>query len=181
MQNTFSRTSFWLISTRLIDSITTFLVTPNLEYELNPIVSLFNLGVIDFVLVGIIFTLALLVFSFYSFQFLYVFDFKSESYFYYWSRYFSSTSADRNSLSLNHRVIVFIGQVLPIFVIYNGVFCILNNLFMLMIDYSTFLEILWNRIIVYHTTFICFNMIAIFFFTLHLFMYSKFIAHNTKK
>lgn len=178
----FKKICFFVIVTRLFDGLTTFYATPDLKYELNPIVRMFDLGWLGFLFLGVIFTALVIIMSYKSFQRLGLFNIKSNSFKEYCSffffdkniRYFEMTYV----LPLKKRFFVFIGQVFPLVLIYYSFFLIINNTFIIGTYHVSFLNDFFLKIYKIHGLIVSVVPVVIFFLVSFLYLRKSYKIYN---
>ncbi|PCI97435.1 MAG: hypothetical protein COB15_07670 [Flavobacteriales bacterium] len=174
---------YLVIITRALDGLTTYLATPNLQYELNPIVQYFNLGWIGFIVLGFIFTIFVLWLSYYSFNQIIFFDIKANSLKKYVSIFLygkPNKLGDIFAIPRKQQLIIFVGQVFPISLIYYSVFLIINNIFIFGTYHNEFLYSFFFKIHSYHNFIVSSVPITIFLVVSYFFMYKKYKTYNLK-
>jgi hypothetical protein len=138
--------------TRILDGISTYLVTPDLKYEMNFLVKHFGLGWFPFIIIGIFFVIVTLLLLTYSYKNQKILRLESSSL----GNYALNLFYDNIShpwmlvfkLPKRKSTTVFIGFVFSISLVLFSFFLICNNTFMFLTYHSDFLyEIL---VIIHH-------------------------------
>lgn len=131
---------FWLILTRLTDVLSTYIATPNLKLEMNPVVVYLNFGWFGLIFSGIVLLIIILL--------AYKFGLKNEQLF----NIQTDSLKDYISLFLHGKrcgwikmlylipkwksSVVFFGLITPITLIWYGVFLTINNMFIYYLDFN---------------------------------------------
>jgi hypothetical protein len=138
-----------IIITRIIDSYTTFLSSPDLKYELNPIIKMFPNWSFT-ILLGIVFTSFVVLCFYFSYKNQELFCIKAISIKQYISYYFFNKEIKNYEffykLPLLKPFVVFIGLVFPISLFYYSLVVILNNTFIYLTYKSITLDKLFVKI-----------------------------------
>lgn len=140
-----------IILTRILDGITTYLVTPTLEDELNPVIKAFSGNWSLLIVLGMLFTLFILFVFYYAIKrqnLLYKSSPKLTSYFsnvFYNEPNFSWFLLVK--MPLFKPAIIFISVYIPILLAFLGIFLVLNNIYILStyhydFSYKTYLYIM---------------------------------------
>ena len=181
----FKVVAFLVIITRVMDGISTYICTPDLKYETNPLVSCLGFGWISFIVAGIIFTSFIVWLSHYSFKEINVFKFKANSFSDYVSILFLNEPGKISKLLYttrwNKQFWVFIGLVLPVTIIYSSIFFVINNLFMVGQRHSEVLNSFYAVIYDYYPVISNLIPFIIFLFVSYSLLSRKYVDNNSQE
>lgn len=138
-----NKTILLLVITRLFDGLSTYLATPDLKMEMNPLVAYFGLGWSALIAAGIVVLLALIFLLKYSLKREYLFDFHEETIQDYASVFLFQKKITYLkmfiSLPNSPRFLTYLGRVIPQTIIWYSIFLTVNNLFMFTLNFSSLL------------------------------------------
>jgi hypothetical protein len=176
------RLSLLIILTRVLDGVTTYLSSPDLKREQNPIIKYFELGWIPVLVLGLIFiafTLAMLVHGYKKQN---MFSIEANGLKEFSSKYFYGKNLSLAEMLLKapqkKATFVFICLVFPISLIYYSYFLILNNIFMYLTDLSDIaLQVFMKTYFIYKPLYL---VMIVFFslFTSYQILKRKYKYHN---
>ena len=177
-----------IITTRILDGISTYLATPDLKYEQNIFVLYFGLGWVDFILLGVLFCFLTILSSHISNKYDSIFDIKASSLKYYTARLIKSKSKKGikigSTIIINKHSLVYFGQIFPYFLIYYSIFLIVNNMFIAGVNKYESMYTFYFKYIEKYNALDLLNIMAIlsiFVFVLYFFTKKKFHLYNHKE
>lgn len=142
--------SLLIIITRVLDGVTTYLASPDLKREQNPIIKYFDLGWSSVLLLGLLFVSLTVFLLVYGYKNQYVFkinssNFKEYIFYFFFGKKIPFALAILSIPKLKP-TIIFLGLVFPISLIYYSYFLIINNTFMFLTDVSDFFQQIYIQI-----------------------------------
>jgi len=124
--------SCWVVITRIGDGVSTYLSTPDLYLEVNPLVTELGMGWTGLILAGLIFVAMVLWLLYYSHQHLSLFDIQTTSMTGYVLTFFCGEPKTGGGVTYClpriKSSLTYLGQVFPRVLIWYSLFLIVNNL-----------------------------------------------------
>ncbi len=139
MQRKFYIISFFLIISRLADGITTYMVTPDLSLEKNPLVIYLNFGWFAMITLGVLLVLILIFLTYIGQKYQNLFYIRSTTFSNYVADYFYEKRINSFSFMLKlpkfKKSIVFLGNTLPLTLIIYSLILTVSNILMYQYDW----------------------------------------------
>jgi hypothetical protein len=139
-----------VIATRILDGITTWLVTPDLKYEQNIVIRHFELDWFQVIILGKVVVVTMIVMLWVGFKNQNRLKIESSNYANYISQFFYNKEWSFYTFVFSFPKllpsIIFLCLCAPLSLVYYSIFLIINNLFMYFLDYSLNLQIFYARI-----------------------------------
>lgn len=154
-----------IVLTRILDGYTTYLATPDLNLEENPIIKFFELDWRGTILLGLILITLTICLFYYAIKNSSQFNIKANKFGEYVSLFFFSEKL--NFVKLLYRIpklkpsLIFIGIVFPISLVFYSILISLNNLFIYLIHINVSFYQFYSNIYEYYNLVIWLGMIVI--------------------
>ena len=167
-----------IIVTRIMDGITTYIVTPDLKFELNPLVRALGESWLILLSVGGIFVALAIWYFYFSVKHQNLLNIKTNTF----SEYaqliiFNGKFNVQNllKLNINKLQIVFIGIWFSITLVNMSIFLVFNNLFILSTYHSELINSFYLTFHAFHTLMVLISILLIIIMTFIYLMYKGYI------